>query len=427
MIFVKCEMKNTRRNFIKKTVGAGLSLTAGLYLLKYFRQRDVRPGFNKLNMKWDALRLCQTPSTFVARDLSRQGERMNDGHSVPGYHDGMGCFAGVNGEIILARNHEVPDTIRTPSPAPGWAYDPDCSGGVTAIKLDKNLNIIDQRLVLSGTLVNCGGGKTPWNTWLTCEENVSARHGYVFEVNPFTKITQAVPLKAMGRFMHEAATVHEATGIVYMTEDRYDGCLYRFLPHQRTKLNQGGILQALRIQSGPPRLGQSQKCDWVTLQVVDSDFDDLRYRAHKLGATPIARGEGIIANEADVYFVATIGGKSALGQIFKLTASALEVNEIELIYEAQDNHLLHNPDQITFNQWGDLIICEDPIGNTSSRILGLTNDGRLYVIANSIESEWSGVCFSPDYKHLFANLQKRGVTYAFSGDWAALRASASVI
>lgn len=424
-------MKNTRRYFIKAAVGAGLSVAAGLYLLKYLRRQQGRPTLDKgvdyINTKMspDHLRLCETSTLLEAKGFSIQGEKMSDGQVVPPYHDGMGCFEGINGEIILARNHEVPDGQYTVSPLPDFAYDPACNGGVTAIKLDKDLNILEQKLILTGTLVNCGGGKTPWNTWLTCEENVSVvteKHGYVFEVDPFAvSITQAIPLKGMGRFLHEAATVHEATGSVYMTEDRYDGCLYRFIPHQKTKLNQGGVLQALRA-SAPLLMGQSQMCDWVTLSEVDSDLDDLRYRAQKLGATVFARGEGIITEGSDIYFAATSGGKKALGQIFKLkVASACE---IELIYEAQEDHLLQNPDQLTFNQWGDLIICEDPIGNTSSRILGLTNGGQLYTIARSEKSEWSGACFSPDYKYLFANLQKSGVTYAFTGDWSSLRASA---
>ena len=32
--------------------------------------------------------------------------------------------------------------------------------------------IINQHLSLSGTLVNCSGGQTPWNTWISCEETV---------------------------------------------------------------------------------------------------------------------------------------------------------------------------------------------------------------------------------------------------------------
>ncbi len=35
---------------------------------------------------------------------------MNDGYKVPGGHDGMGAFAGANGNTILVRNHELSAT-----------------------------------------------------------------------------------------------------------------------------------------------------------------------------------------------------------------------------------------------------------------------------------------------------------------------------
>ena len=63
----------------------------------------------------------------------------------------------------------------------------------------------------------------------------SLDHGYTFEVPATAKphLAQAVALKAMGRFNHEAIAVDPKTGIVYQTEDRHDGLLYRFIPNVR--------------------------------------------------------------------------------------------------------------------------------------------------------------------------------------------------
>lgn len=62
-------------------------------------------------------------------------------------------------------------------------------------------------------------------------DKVGQDHGWIFEVpaNAAAQV-EAVPLKAMGRFNHEAAAVDPATGHVYLTEDRDDGLLYRFIP-----------------------------------------------------------------------------------------------------------------------------------------------------------------------------------------------------
>ena len=135
------------------------------------------------------------------------------------------------------------------------------------------------------------------------------------------------PIKAMGRFEHEAAAVHEASGIVYMTEDRHHSLFYRYIPKVRGDLLKGGKLQALAIDGQPSFMthnwsnkaviapGDSVATRWIDLYDVDSDENDLRLRGAAQGAATFARGEGLCTDGENFAFTCTIGGKARLGQV----------------------------------------------------------------------------------------------------------------
>jgi hypothetical protein len=103
----------------------------------------------------------------------------------------MAAFVRHGGRgTVLVNNHEVSgsEPYKVP-PVPGFTFNPAAGGGTTTIEVDGDGNRLREYVSLAGTLNNCAGGRSPWGTWLSCEESESTvggvRHGWVFEVDPY--------------------------------------------------------------------------------------------------------------------------------------------------------------------------------------------------------------------------------------------------
>ena len=229
--------------------------------------------------------------------------------------------------------------------------------------------------------------------------------------------------------MREACCTDPKTGIVYMTEDRHDGVLYRYLPNDPKDLHAGGRVEVLSIEYAPRfdtrnwdeqkvQVGQKMAVRWIPIDDVESPKDDLRYRGFSKGAARFARGEGMWWGNDSVYFAATTGGKTYSGQLWRLTPDPDDSRDIlELFIEPNDPSVLERADNITFSPWGDIVVCEDE--NKPPHLVGVTMKGELYKIARNAKSnsEFAGAVFSPDGSTLFVNLQGNGWTLAITGPW----------
>ena len=206
-----------------------------------------------------------------------------------------------------------------------------------------------------GTFQNCANGKTPWGTYLTCEENftdcfgstdpnqtfnaaqkrygvVAAskdinwhlhdprfdlaynpnelnRHGWVVEIDPFDPHSTPVKRTALGRFKHENAALAETRdghAVVYMGDDERGEFIYKFISrdkidHQNPKANRDlldhGTLYVARFDNGDSHPDRPKgKGQWIEL-------------SH--GKNGINAGSGF-ANQAEVLIHARLAA-SAVG------------------------------------------------------------------------------------------------------------------
>lgn len=175
-----------------------------------------------------------------------------------------------------------------------------------------------------GTFQNCANGKTPWGTYLTCEENFTDcfgssnpqqafdagqkrygasvaskdigwhlhdprfdlaknpnelnRHGWVVEIDPFDPHSTPVKRTALGRFKHENAALGETRdgrAVVYMGDDERGEFIYKFIsrdpidhknPTANRNLLDHGTLYVARFDNGDGNPDQPKgKGQWLEL------------------------------------------------------------------------------------------------------------------------------------------------------------------
>lgn len=447
-----------RRTFLIRSAGAAVGTGFGSHLLQgllahgarastgeCLRASETEGGYGTLQPAGPELAL---PVGFTYRKFGVMGTPMSDGRPTPSAHDGMAAFALPNGHVRLVRNHEIPG-LATPGllTVPGdvaRGYDPAGLGGTTSLEVkvmpDGNRRLVRDFVSLSGTIVNCAGGPTPWGSWLSCEETtfggepLRRPHGYCFEVPArANQEVRAVPLTAMGRFVHEAVAVDPATGIVYETEDRSSAGFYRFIPNQPGALAAGGRLQMLAVARKPnydtsvgQKVGRVLAVTWVDIPDPDPAEAEANPSAvfeqgFAQGGASFRRLEGCSYGNGSIFVNSTSGGDARLGQVWEYRPTAGAEGELVLLFESTAPTCLDGPDNLTVSRRGGILICED--GDGEQYLRGLTREGKVFDFALNLitRREFAGATFSPDGATLFVNIQgdvtNPGMTFAIWGPW----------
>jgi len=444
----------------RRLLGSALLLTGCAPALQRFalagtKLRDL-PLFEVADRN-SGLPLLRLPEGFSYASYGWTGELMVDGVPTPEQHDGMGVIAQDGDTLTLVRNHEI---VFPGEPLGGRpAYDRLAAAGTTTLRFDaKRGEWLDARASLAGTFANCAGGVTPWGSWLSCEEAVIDRdgrlgprfgnrhamleqtHGYVFEV-PADGNDDPRPLKALGRFRHEAVAVDPRDGVLYETEDNqpWSG-VYRFVPDKTGDLS-AGSLQMMRVVGHGDLSREVPRDRWLDVDWVEIEDPEAGHNPGRLdsagvftqgkraGGTSFRRPEGCWYEAGLVYLTDTTGGDAGCGQVFGFDPVQ---QRIRLVFESPHRELLDHPDNLCATPGGGLLICEDRPRRVQ-RISALTHDGALMQLAvNNIHlkgevkghrgdfrrGEWAGASFSPDGRWLFVNIQRPGISFAITGPWA---------
>ncbi|WP_328539426.1 alkaline phosphatase PhoX [Streptomyces sp. NBC_00344] len=424
------------------------------------------PGYGALVA--DPAGLLALPEGFSYRVITRTGVTMlESGETTPSNHDGTAAFAGPRGTTLLVNNHELGGPrSRIPHPVPhieGLVYDPAAGGGCTVVEVHRSGEVAEW-VGIAGTATNCAGGSTPWGTWLTCEETedkagangMTKDHGYVFEVDPRdSRANQAPrPIKALGRYAHEAVVVDPGSGHLYLTEDAAgpNGLLYRWTPpeqgfrHGRGQLGSltdtAGVLQAAKCYdrhgrfvddlSRATRTGTVYGVDWADVPDRDAKSVSVRKQFADGAVTRARKLEGMWWADGGTYIVSSFARDESPvqhdGQVWFYDAKRRTLTLKVLLGVNRDpasDGAFDGPDNITVSPYGGLVIAED--GEGVQHLFGATDGGRTYPIArNELNigtaeepeySEFTGVTFSPDGRTLFANIQTPGIMLAITGPW----------
>ncbi|MEV0371810.1 alkaline phosphatase PhoX [Streptomyces sp. NPDC050636] len=324
------------------------------------------------------------PAGFTSRVIARSTQTVSGtGYTWHQAPDGGACFADGSGWIYVS-NAEVGSS----------------AGGASAVKFNSSAAITGAYSILSGTNRNCAGGATPWNTWLSCEE---VDTGYVYETDPWGA-SAAVQRPAMGRFNHEAAAADPVRKVIYLTEDKTDGCFYRFVPTTWGNLS-SGTLQVLKEVSGV--------LSWAN--VPDPDGSPTPTRDQVSGAKLFNGGEGC-HYRSDICYFTTKGDN----RVWAYNASA---NTIAVVYD--DNVAgapLTGVDNITAAAVGDLYVAEDG-GNLEICIITPGDVVAPFLrVTGQSSSEITGPAFNPAGNRLYFSSQRGtsgsssgGITYEVTG------------
>ena len=271
---------------------------------------------------------------------------------------------------------------------------PRGKGGVGALTFDKSGLIKNYKMVLEGTTANCGGGRTKWNTWISCEEYKQG--GRIWQVDPTgARKARNITIGRGDPANYESFAYDRRKSHYFVTEDHAFGPLRRFIPASRNhkdpwqELHRNGQTTYLRLLPSSDRKGTYQ---WIKSKELA-----------KLNANAFyPNAEGIDVDGNQLYFVSkklktmfvldldngTYTSHTTRSGVFKG-----QPDQLQRIIGASDNLLYFTED-----------------GGRYAGVHARSRRGQFFTILEAPAScnETTGLAFSPDGLHLYIADQNGG-------------------
>jgi len=325
-------------------------------------------------------------------------------------------------------------------------------------------------MLLTGTTWNCSGGKTPWDTWISCEESDSGRG--IWQVDPWgrrdSELTEMGDRNNSHRSGIWEAFAYDLSGAdgninrYFITEDTKAGPVRRFTPKDHAILSwevfhEEGTHEYLLLNY--PAQGQFT---WSTSLSAGRTNAEQYYR----------NVEGIDCRDGHLYFVSkklkqlydldlnakTFQITSTLTQAYSgepdniifldrrdlqsAASSEYEVSSAEDMFTStQLQRVLGNKKKSRYlrnlnENFDDPILYMTEDGTTTPGIFGMDSDQNFFSIlelanprSDGRGDETTGVAFSPDRKKMFFCQQHEGICfevwrkdgYTFKGEYLSVK------
>ncbi|MDC6390695.1 DUF839 domain-containing protein [Maribacter sp. PR1] len=362
------------------------------------------------------------PSSHTFQKIISRDDPLSQGGNLPGYIDFTGYVPinNSNEKGYLSLNSET---------VPGGVSILDINfNTVTGLWSTSFSSKVDFSGVV-GTIANCSGTVTPWNTIITCEEYTSQEiadqypfpidsngdgyddFGWAVEIDPVTK-TVIDKRWALGNFKHENLVIHNNQRTAYQGADATVGYLFKFVADNQQDLGSGKLYVYRGSKNGSG--------EWVLLNnTTPEERNTTNEQSATVGATVFSGIEDVeIGPNGFIYFAVKNENRVYRFQDSDPVSGTTVINMETFVgnasYTIQHQNGNTNVnwgygnDNMAFDNEGNLWVLQDGDNN----YIWVVKNGhtqanpRVEIFGTTpAGSEPTGITFSPDNRFLFMSIQ----------------------